>query len=268
MAKQAVQATTGATTPYLQPEPDWFDEAARILSYWQPQGGEQPAFLDVDRVTRLLRSLAEGNYRSTALLSTGFSRQHQANWKVMAERGNLSAMAVLDAMEKAESWAEQRDLATIGAASRSGPQYWTAAAWRLERTRPDRYALRKDETQTPRVVVQIGSTPASVTVSIGDTSSEPTSIIDVSPVENAVTPTPSTTSAEVSQLTEGALSDTDTLRINPALPHVSLSASSGAQTRRGTQTAAAVAMTAVSVPARKKRGRPTNAERAARMRET
>jgi len=44
------------------------------------------------------------------------------------------------------------------------PQHWTAAAWTLERTDPEQFALRKDDAQVQKVVVQVGVSATDVRV--------------------------------------------------------------------------------------------------------
>lgn len=48
---------------------------------------------------------------------------------------------------------------------------WTASAWTLERTDPEQFALRKDDSSTPKVIVQIGVQNGDVQVAFTPTSS-------------------------------------------------------------------------------------------------
>jgi hypothetical protein len=45
-----------------------------------------------------------------------------------------------------------------------GPQYWPAIATFLERKAPERWGKRNDDSNTPKVIVQIGIRDADVTI--------------------------------------------------------------------------------------------------------
>jgi hypothetical protein len=73
--------------------------------------------------------------------------------------------AFILALKEARARGKLELLNRIKAASEK-PQFWTAAAWTLERTDPEQFALRKDDSQVPRVVVQLGGNVGDVKVGI------------------------------------------------------------------------------------------------------
>lgn len=149
------------------PEPNWLAEAEHIKAvYVQPTPHNVHAFTDVFRVNQLLKLLAHGNYRSTAALAAGFSRQHLANWERDAKGGNVAAIALFDAMEKAEAWAEQKAVKTVRDAGEAGPQYWAATATHLERRHPERWGKRAEDSGAPKVIVQLGAGAGDVKVGV------------------------------------------------------------------------------------------------------
>lgn len=163
----------GATAPILASEVDWLSEAQRIAQlYVQPPGSPPSTITDVFRVNKMLRLVANGNYPSTALLASGFSRQHLANWKEAAKNGSIAHIALLDALEKAEAIAESEAVDDVARAGRAGPQYWPASATRLERRHPERWGKRQDDASTPRVVVQIGVQGGDVQVAFAPSTTE------------------------------------------------------------------------------------------------
>ena len=164
--RQLDEPTQALTPP--ETDTDWLAVAQRITSLYQPPhiGRPSDALTDVYRIYKLLTLAAEGNYPETAIRSAGFAKQTYYNWKDQAERGNIAAIALLDALEKAFADAEVEDNRTVKGASKAGPQYWPAAMTRLERRYPDRWGKRQDDNTAPRVVVQIGVRDGDVQVSL------------------------------------------------------------------------------------------------------
>ncbi|MGH7558373.1 MAG: hypothetical protein ACREMD_11475 [Gemmatimonadota bacterium] len=66
------------------------------------------------------------------------------------------------AVEKVRSEWETRRLETIDAASKAGPQYWTAAAWQLERRMPEKYALKARVDHRHELRIEIGQGPEQI----------------------------------------------------------------------------------------------------------
>ena len=145
--------------------PDWLAEAQRVAQLYTYPGEGRPSVLtDIHRVNKFLRLVGDGNYISTACLAAGFSRQHLANWREDAKHGNLAAIALLDALEKAEAFAEADAVTDVRKAGKAGPQFWAASATRLERRHPDRWGKRQDDSTAPKVVVQIGIQHSDVSI--------------------------------------------------------------------------------------------------------
>jgi hypothetical protein len=71
----------------------------------------------------------------------------------------------LQAVKEARARGKLAVLKRISAASEK-PQFWTAGAWMLERTDPEQFALRKDNADTPKVIVQIGAGAGDVKVGV------------------------------------------------------------------------------------------------------
>jgi transposase len=93
----------------------------------------RPSKRTPDREARLLEALRAGNTRSAACHYAGIDQGTLANW--LARYSDFS-----DAINKAEADAEVRMVAQIARAAHDGT--WTAAAWWLERRRPDDYGRR------------------------------------------------------------------------------------------------------------------------------
>jgi len=144
--------------------------AKRIADLYQPPpiGRPSAAITDVQRLHKLLTKVADGNYIETAVRSAGFARQTLYNWKEQATAGNLSAIALLDALEKAQADAESDAVTDVRKAGKAGPQYWAASMTRLERRHPDRWGKRPEDSGTPKVLVQIGVSSGDVKVAIAE----------------------------------------------------------------------------------------------------
>lgn len=84
------------------------------------------------RLTALLGALRAGNTRSAASAYAEVSRTTFYRW--------MEDVAIRDAVEKAEADAEVRFASQVAKAATNGT--WQAAAWWLERRRPEAFALR------------------------------------------------------------------------------------------------------------------------------
>lgn len=165
MDSHAAALVTSDSYPEVEGHTDWLAVATRIASLYEPPHTGRPsnALTDVYRVNKLLRKLADGNYTETATLAAGFSKQTLYNWRDQAKAGNVAAIALLDAMEKASAEAEADAVDDIRKAGKAGPQFWAASATRLERRHPDRWGKRQEDSAAPKVVVQIGIKGSDVT---------------------------------------------------------------------------------------------------------
>jgi hypothetical protein len=109
--------------------------------------------------------ISRGNYLETAARAAGFSKQSIYSWRRLAETGNPTAVAFVDALERAEAYAEVEAVDAVRRAGEAGPQYWAAAMTRLERRHPDKWGRRADDANTPKVIVQIGVADSDVRIS-------------------------------------------------------------------------------------------------------
>lgn len=92
-----------------------------------------------DRIVQLIRA---GNYAETAAAAAGINKDTFYAWLKEGARSDASDKRPFsDAIEKAMAEAEMQNLALIGKAAMDG--VWQAAAWRLERMHPQRYAQRQ-----------------------------------------------------------------------------------------------------------------------------
>lgn len=93
----------------------------------------RPSKRTPEREARLLEALRAGNTRKDASLYAGIEQHTFQNW--MLRYSHFS-----QAVEKAEADAVVRNVAQIAKAAQTGT--WQAAAWWLERRRPDDYGRR------------------------------------------------------------------------------------------------------------------------------
>lgn len=147
-------------------------QAEQIANAVTPSVGHPPVIGDANKVQLFLASLADGNYRETAIKVAGMSKQTLYNTIKRAEAGDVAAMAFVDAMEKAEAQAEAEIVRNVRTASKL-PQFWAAGMTLLERKNPEKWGRRQDDSSTPKVIVQIGANTSDVTVNIASLSPVP-----------------------------------------------------------------------------------------------
>ena len=115
--------------------------------------GRPPKVLDADRVNRLVAALRMGAYMDAAARHAGIGESTLYRW---LDRGRAEATRVEDgadpsddetpyrelweSVEKARAEAEVRHVGIIATAAQNGT--WQAAAWWLERTRPQKFGRR------------------------------------------------------------------------------------------------------------------------------
>jgi len=91
--------------------------------------------------------ISMGNYIETAAIFSGVTRRTIQNWREWGDnpRGPEDEIYVnfKHALDEAMAKAEMLDLERIRIASEN-PQFWTAAAWRLERRYPDKWATKRE----------------------------------------------------------------------------------------------------------------------------
>ena len=119
-----------------------------------------------EKVQLLLASIADGNYRETAIKQAGIAKQTFYNWLKRAEAGDIAAKLFVDALEKAEADAECETVRNVRNASKL-PQFWAAGMTWLERKSPEKWGRRQDDSQAPKVIVQLGVTAEHVKINQG-----------------------------------------------------------------------------------------------------
>lgn len=112
---------------------------------------------------------------------------HSTFYRWIGEPKNKLQRALSDGLKKEESEFKHTLLTTIRAAALARNQYWTAAAWLLERKYPDEYGKadrRRDESEdgdAPRIVLGVVAKPVQAKLDLdfdgdgGETSSLPVS---------------------------------------------------------------------------------------------
>jgi len=98
----------------------------------------RPTKLTPEVQERIITALRAGNYQETAANYAGISAATFYDWMARGREEPGSVFAeFLDAVEKAKSDAEVRDLYLIDQAAQTGS--WQAAAWKLERKFPHKW---------------------------------------------------------------------------------------------------------------------------------
>lgn len=142
--------------------------------------GGRPPKINQDIIKRIADHIEQGSYADTASALAGISRSTFHQWAKRGARAILAReegkevmeseylyVAFSDAIQKAEAQYQSTALTAITKA-----KSWQAAAWRLERRFPDKYALR------PPVQQQGAELAVSIKVTIMD---DQPAIEDVSP---------------------------------------------------------------------------------------
>lgn len=101
----------------------------------------RPSKLTPDRVTRLAEALRAGHTRATAAALAGIGESTLYAWLQAANQPDAAPEFVdfLDAVKKAEVEGED---ALVGIIRAAADKSWQAAAWILERRRPDSWGKR------------------------------------------------------------------------------------------------------------------------------
>jgi hypothetical protein len=145
------------------------DVAEIVQLYRQSVTSNNPAALNShlsDAVTlqALVNAAEAGLNDKSCCEAAGIHPDTLNNWYKLAEHSSPHS-AFSSLLKAARARGKLELLNRIKAASEK-PQFWTAAAWTLERTDPEQFALRKDDSQVPRVVVQLGGNVGDVKVGI------------------------------------------------------------------------------------------------------
>lgn len=97
----------------------------------------RPTDLSREVHARIVDLLRAGNYRETAAKSAGVSASTLRQWMQRGARGEEPFASFADDVSKAEGASEARSVALVAQAEKTN---WHAAAWRLERRHPERFA--------------------------------------------------------------------------------------------------------------------------------
>ena len=90
---------------------------------------------------RIILTIRAGNYLETAAAVNGIGESTLHSWLEKGRRGRRPYVEFLESVEKARAASEAAALKVIKDAM---PENWQAAAWYLERSRPDRWGKRID----------------------------------------------------------------------------------------------------------------------------
>lgn len=146
--------------------PSLAEQAQTIANLYQrPTVGRPSDIGSPTTVQQFLEAVGEGNYIETAAKLAGISKAVVYNWIKRGEAGEQPYDRFVDALQRAEARAEAAMVRNVRKASEL-PQFWAAAATHLERRHPDRWGKRQDDTNQPKVVVQIGVGTGDVRVGI------------------------------------------------------------------------------------------------------
>lgn len=111
---------------------------------------------DPETLDILLDAYTSGLNEKDACAAARLHPSTVTRWAEYADLHPESAQArFVCALKRAKASGKLEMLKRIRNASEK-PQFWTAAAWTLERTDPEQFALRKDDNQVAKVIVQIG----------------------------------------------------------------------------------------------------------------
>jgi len=114
--------------------------------------------LTPDTKEAVLKALRAGNSRRDSALYAGISETTFYSWMARGREGEALYSEFLEAVEKAEAQSVVRNVAII---QRAAEETWQAAAWWLERKRPDDWGRRQrmdigTNKEELEVIVKIG----------------------------------------------------------------------------------------------------------------
>lgn len=107
-------------------------------------GHRPPPDLESKQAKSIIASIEAGNYIETACLAAGIPQRTFYNWRKNGQEGKEPYATFWQYCARARAIAEQRNLEKAIAGDEKGVSYGPskAAAWLLERTRPDKFAAR------------------------------------------------------------------------------------------------------------------------------
>lgn len=102
----------------------------------------RPVTLDDLRAKRIIDAIRKGMSRTAAAAKGGIGRTTLMNWLARGRDEEAPYADFLNRVKAAEAEAEAEMVALVRVAALE-PKYWQAAAWWLERCRPNDYAKRE-----------------------------------------------------------------------------------------------------------------------------
>jgi hypothetical protein len=128
--------------------------------------GKYSEIAEPDVIAAIFKGISAGLKDVQACEAAGIDRTTLNRWLRRAEDEPDSAFSTFAYELKA--CRQQRKVRLLQRLEKASelPQYWTAGAWLLERTEPEEFALRKDDSQAPKVIVQIGVQGQDVSVTL------------------------------------------------------------------------------------------------------
>jgi hypothetical protein len=140
--------------------------AAAIADTYEPPVSGRPSSIgDAATLKLFLSELDAGVHMEPAAELAGLAPNTVRNWLKRGEAGEQPFNTFLRAFKRARANAEARITKNVLKASEL-PQYWAAGATYLERTYPDRWGRRQEDSSSPRIVVQIGARDSDVSVQV------------------------------------------------------------------------------------------------------
>jgi hypothetical protein len=136
-------------------------------AYEPPITGRPSALTNTESVAELLTAIEEGSYLATACDLAGIHENTVAAWLKRGEAGEEPFKTFQWAYKRACARAEHDMVTEVRKAAKAGPQYWAAGMTYLERRQPDKWGKRQDDSNQPKVIVQIGVSQGDVQVSLG-----------------------------------------------------------------------------------------------------
>lgn len=118
---------------------------------------------DFDKIAVLVDGLVAGNYADTAARLAGINPSSVRRWIAEAEKGDERFQRVAAVIHLGAAMAESEAVGHVRAAGKE-PRNWAASMTFLERRYPGKWGRRPEDTEAPRVVVQIGVGPQDVRV--------------------------------------------------------------------------------------------------------
>jgi hypothetical protein len=134
-------------------------------TYEPPANGRPSSIGDAATLKLFLSELDAGVHMEPAAELAGLTPNTIRNWLKRGEAHEQPFDAFLRAFKRARANAEARITKNVLKASEL-PQYWAAGATYLERTYPDRWGRRQEDSSSPRIVVQIGARDSDVSVQV------------------------------------------------------------------------------------------------------